>query len=168
MTRAGGSLPRGKAARTPVDVTRNLSYRIVQLSSTLARSASRDFGEYASLSMPVWRMLSVIGSRGPISLGEVAKVIGVDKGWLSRTLAQLEQRGLVRRSADPADARQFFLELTRAGRDLHLHGSAISVARQRHLEREFSADELVVLEGLLRRLQAAAEAMADDPGYLRA
>ena len=150
-----------------VDVTRNLTYRVVQLSSTLARSASRDFEANADLSVPVWRMLSVIGSQGPISLGDVARVIGVDKGWMSRTLAQLEERGLVRREADPGDARQFFLSLTTAGRDLHVHGSAISQARQRFLESKFTPAELKTLERLMARLQAAAEEMVDDVPHLK-
>jgi len=110
-------------SRTPLKFKRIfLTYRVVQLSSTLARSANRDFEANADLSVPAWRMLSVLGSQGPISLGDVACVIDVDKGWMSRTLAHLEKRGLVRRKADPGDARQFFLSLTKAGRDLHVHG----------------------------------------------
>lgn len=150
-----------------VDVTRNLSYRVVQLSSTLARSAARDFGVNADLSVPVWRMLSVIGSQAPISLADVSRVIGVDKGWMSRTLSQLEARGLVQREPDPGDARHFFLSLTKAGRDLHVHGSAISVARQRFLEGKFSTAELRTLEQLMERLQAAAEEMADDAPHMK-
>ncbi len=99
-----------------------LTYRVVQLSSTLARSANRDFEANADRSVPVWRMLSVLGSQGPISLGDVACVIDVDKGWMSRTLARLDKRGPVQRKADPGGARQFFLSLTKAGRDLHVHG----------------------------------------------
>ena len=153
-------------AKKAVDVTRNLNYRVVMLASTLTRSANRDFALTSEMTVPIWRMLSVIGSRGPIALADVTAAIGVDKGWMSRTLVQLEAQGLVKRVPNHADARQFFLTLTSAGEEMHLRGSAISVARQRCLEAKFNEAEIKTMEGLLQRLQTAAEEMAADPGYL--
>lgn len=148
-----------QAHAVPVDVTRNLTYRVILLANTLNRSASRVLSEGAGMTVPEWRVVSVIGSREGISFNALAQTLDVDKGWISRTLAQLESNGMVVRTPDPTDGRQFTLALTRAGRALHLKGSNISRARQARLESHFSQTELSTLYKLLGRLQQAAEEM---------
>lgn len=143
----------------PVDVTQNLTYRIVMLASTLSRSAARSFADGAGITVPEWRVISVIGSRDQVSFNTLAQTLDVDKGWISRTLMQLEGGGLVLRTPDPNDGRQFRLSLTRAGRALHLKGSTVSIGRQKRLESHFSTDELSTLYELLVRLQQAADDM---------
>lgn len=147
-----------------VDVTRNLSFRIVVLANTLTRSASRAFSRAAGLTVPEWRVISVIGSRGSLLFNTLAQTLDVDKGWISRTLGQLERNGLVLRTADPKDGRQFHLTLTGAGRALHRKGSGVSIARQRQLEAAFSTTELQTLGRLLERLQQAAEQLDEPTG----
>ncbi len=149
----------GVSQSRPVDVTQNLTYRIIMLASTLSRSASRSFADGAGISVPEWRVISVIGSRDQVSFNTLAQTLDVDKGWISRTLMQLESSGLVLRTPDPRDGRQFRLSLTKAGRALHLKGSSVSVGRQKHLESRFSATELAALYKLLGRLQQAADDM---------
>jgi DNA-binding MarR family transcriptional regulator len=48
--------------------------------------------------------------------GEVARRLRMRKQSLTRTFAQLEERGLLRRLEDPADGRQSILVITAAGR----------------------------------------------------
>ena len=142
-----------------VDVTQNLTYRIVLLASSLERSAGRVLPREAGISVAEWRVISVIGSRPDISFNALVQALEIDKGWISRTLAPLEKSGLVIRSPDPQDKRQFQLSLTESGKELHLKGSGISRRRQRRLEAAFSPAELRNLESLLARLQKAAEAL---------
>jgi DNA-binding MarR family transcriptional regulator len=62
--------------------------------------------------------LSVLGlltRHGPLAPTEIAAHEGVRLQTLTRLLAELETAGLVRRQADPADARRTLLSLTRAG-----------------------------------------------------
>lgn len=145
------------APGVPVDVTRNLTYRVIMLASTLSRSASREFTDGAGISVPEWRVISVIGSHDQASFNTLVQTLGVDKGWISRTVMQLERADLVRRTPDPRDGRQFLLSLTKAGRALHLKGSGVSLARQQRLESQFDATELAMLYKLLGRLQQAAD-----------
>jgi DNA-binding MarR family transcriptional regulator len=140
-----------------VDVTKNLTYRIVLLASTLSRSASRALPREAGISVAEWRILSVIGSRPNISFNALVQTLDIDKGWISRTLAQLEKDAYVVKTPDPQDKRQFQLSLSARGKELHLKGSGVSRQRQRQLEAAFSASELRALEALLDRLQKAAE-----------
>lgn len=140
-----------------VDVTQNLTYRVVVLASTLSRSAARALPREVGISVAEWRVLSVIGSRPGISFNALVQTLDIDKGWISRTLAQLEKDGMVVKTADPADRRQFQLSLSQRGQTLHLKGSRVSQRRQRHLESAFSRSDLRQLESLLDRLQQAAE-----------
>lgn len=142
-----------------VDVTRNLSYRIIVLAGTINRSAARALPREAGVSVAEWRVLSVIGSRPDISFNALVQTLEIDKGWVSRTLVQLEKDGLVQRTPDPQDKRQFRLTLSDSGRELHMKGSGVSRERQRRLQSAFSASELRTLESLLDRLQQAAEGL---------
>lgn len=142
-----------------VDVTRNLTYRIILLASTLSRSANRSLPREAGISVAEWRIVSVIGSRPHISFNALVRTLDIDKGWISRTLAQLEKDGLVIKTPDPQDKRQFQLDLSPSGRALHLKGSGVSRQRQQKLESAFSASEMRALESLLDRLQKTAEGM---------
>lgn len=147
------------SSRKGVDVTQNLTYRIVQLASTLGRSASNTMPAEVGISVAQWRVISVIGSRPGISFGALVRVLEIDKGWISRTLVKLQQDGLVVSTPDPADKRQFTLELTPGGQEMHLAGSRISRRRQQHLRSAFTEEEYRTLEHLLDRLQQAAEGL---------
>ena len=145
------------AARKGVDVTHNLSFRIIALASALGRSAAVEIPEEVGISVAQWRVISVIGSRPGISFGTLVRILEIDKGWISRTLTKLQEEGLVVSEADPLDKRQFTLSLTEDGVALHVKGSRISRRRQQQLEAEFTESEYRTLGKLLARLYKAAD-----------
>jgi DNA-binding MarR family transcriptional regulator len=62
--------------------------------------------------------LSAMGTlhkHGPMSAGELAACERVQPPSMSKVLANLEERGLVRREAHPADRRQAIIAITDAG-----------------------------------------------------
>ena len=65
-----------------------------------------------------YALLRRIAERGPIRLSDVAADLGLDVSTVSRQVTRLADRGLVRRHADPGDARAGQLGLTARGRDL--------------------------------------------------
>lgn len=139
------------------DLTKNLTYQVLLLANSLSRSAARQVPAETGMSVPEWRVIAVIASRGEISFNALAETLDIDKGWVSRTLAQLEASGHVVRSPDPQDGRQLRVSLTKAGRALHTKGARVSRARQRHLASHFSEAELDSLYHLLGRLRRAAD-----------
>jgi DNA-binding MarR family transcriptional regulator len=89
---------------------------------------------------------------GPLKLAELGAREGLNPTMLSRIVAQLVERGLVRRSNDPDDRRAARVEATAAGKRLH--------ERMRQLKN----DALVAELGLLspddhERLVAALPAL---------
>jgi DNA-binding MarR family transcriptional regulator/N-acetylglutamate synthase-like GNAT family acetyltransferase len=63
------------------------------------------------------RVLYELAHRRQPAASELCKQLGLDPGYLSRILRGLEKRGLVRKSASPADGRQSLLGLTARGKD---------------------------------------------------
>lgn len=61
-------------------------------------------------------VLSTIERTGPLAVSELAERLGVDQSTASRQIKPLEERGLVRRTTDPADRRSSLLSITAAGR----------------------------------------------------
>ena len=62
-----------------------------------------------------WRPLAIICSGRADTPAELARIIGVDTGAMTRTLDRLEAKGLLRRVRSQEDRRVVKLELTETG-----------------------------------------------------
>lgn len=69
------------------------------------------------LTLPEGRLVWELADRGTAAPGRLAAELGLDAGYLSRLVRGLEERGLIARRPDPADARSSLLTLTAAGQD---------------------------------------------------
>ena len=59
--------------------------------------------------------MGTLSKYGPMSAGELAGCERVQPPSMTKVLANLEERGLVRRSQHPSDRRQVIIEITAAG-----------------------------------------------------
>jgi DNA-binding MarR family transcriptional regulator len=62
--------------------------------------------------------MATLATRGPMSAGELAGCEKVQPPSMTKVLANLEERGLVRRTVHPADRRQAIISVTDSGFDL--------------------------------------------------
>jgi DNA-binding MarR family transcriptional regulator len=62
--------------------------------------------------------MATLANSGPMSAGELANRERVQPPSMTKVLANLEERGLVRRAVHPSDKRQAIIEITDAGRAL--------------------------------------------------
>ncbi len=62
-----------------------------------------------------YKVFTTIARRDGVTLSALADHMMMDKGQLSRTIRELEARGLVSRTADPADGRSSLLSPTPEG-----------------------------------------------------
>ncbi|WP_431958294.1 MarR family winged helix-turn-helix transcriptional regulator [Nocardia lijiangensis] len=88
---------------------------------------------------------------GPMRSGALAEAVFSDASTVSRQVAQLVERELVRRTADPADGRATVLEVTERGREV-----AEQIRRRRHdnltrVMAEWTPDNRALFAGLLRQ-----------------
>jgi DNA-binding MarR family transcriptional regulator len=64
-------------------------------------------------------VLGLVSWRGPIGLGELTELEGLNPTMVSRVVAKLHRDGLISRGTDPADQRAVQLEATEVGRLTH-------------------------------------------------
>lgn len=62
--------------------------------------------------------MGTLRSHGPMSAGELAAAEKVQPPSMTKVLAHLEERGLVRREVSPADRRQAIIAISDAGAEL--------------------------------------------------
>ncbi|GAA4889399.1 MarR family transcriptional regulator [Tessaracoccus lubricantis] len=108
-------------------------------------------------------LLTVYENGGTVSAGELSRNLLYTSGSTTHLIARLEERGLLARDADPADARRVRVSLTDAGHHLIVEATEAHVA---DIEREFSplvtgADQDALLR-FARRL-AEAEGVVSQP-----
>jgi DNA-binding MarR family transcriptional regulator/GNAT superfamily N-acetyltransferase len=87
------------------------------------------------------RVLYEVAQRASPAAADIAKALGLDAGYLSRTLRGFEQRGLLARRKSEADGRQSHLSLTKKGRAAFAALDARSQAGVRKMLDRLSAGE---------------------------
>lgn len=68
-----------------------------------------------SITLTQLSAMGTLHKKGPMSAGELASCERVQPPSMTKVLAMLEERGLVRRDAHPADRRQAIIAITDAG-----------------------------------------------------
>lgn len=72
---------------------------------------------HSSYSLAEARILFELAHREDSSASDLARELGLDPGYLSRTLARLEEQGLVARARSERDGRRRVISLTSSGED---------------------------------------------------
>lgn len=71
---------------------------------------------HSTFSLAEARVLYELAQREQSTATEIAELLGLDAGYLSRILRTFEQKGLITRKPSKEDARQILLKLTTSGR----------------------------------------------------
>jgi DNA-binding MarR family transcriptional regulator len=114
---------------------------------------------WADLSMREYDVLYTLSKcQHPIRLSELQRHVLLSQPALSRMVDRLVRRGLVKRDADPTDARGRLLSLSTAGRSAQRqvgrrHARGVARAMTGALDRE----ELATLRDICARLAATAQ-----------
>lgn len=126
-----------------------------RLLTTVSASSIADVDE--SITIPQFRVLVVLQSRGPMRLAPLAEILEVDGETAGHTVEQMVAGDLVRRTGGGGSGRDGVLELTDHGNDL-----CTEVTRQR---REQIAEIVSrIPEDQAARLGDAAEAFVEAGG----
>jgi DNA-binding MarR family transcriptional regulator len=122
----------------------------------------------AQLSAPRWRLLLhlyMAEQMGGTSLSptELSRLQLVSKNTISSLLRSLEEQGLIERSLDLKDRRQFQISLANEGRELIRTSTPDHVAYLNQLADDLTPEEIVQLDGLLGKLIASLVHHSDLP-----
>jgi DNA-binding MarR family transcriptional regulator len=101
-------------------------------------------------------VMLLIADHEPGSQQQAARRLGVDRTTMVAVVDALEGKGLVRRTADPADRRRNLVELTSAGRERLDAATAASDAAERAFLSALDADAAAGLRAALQTVLADA------------
>lgn len=134
--------------------------RLRRLSEALDRQVQAIYRAHDSGFEPRWfPIITALSECGPLSVGELATLIGITHVAVSQVSSELKRAGLIRVTTDPNDRRRQVLELSAKGR--------AGIERLQPLWRALAraTEELCAKEAphLLAELDSLEEAIARKP-----
>ena len=137
-----------------------LSFKLHRVANLLSRGAELRYRREFGVSLWEWRSIALLGAVSePLSLNHLAHAAGIHKSQMSRVVSGLARRGMVRRAADPADARGLALTLTPSGRKAYTGLMRAASERDAAFRGCLSADEKRVFDQALAKLAGQAKAL---------
>lgn len=144
----------------------SIGHRLFTLTSIMRREVESRMAEYG-LTDAQWKPLWLLQSGRASTAIELARVMMVDAGAITRMLDRLEAKGLIERVRSETDRRVVHLRLTPAGEEVVEHVPHVLAAVNNDFLRGFSEKEFQQLLELLDRvidngtaLQEAEQAQA--------
>jgi DNA-binding MarR family transcriptional regulator len=105
-------------SRPPSESDREQVARALFVSMGLLRRRLRASGSPGELAFPEVAAIARLERNGPATSAELARIEQISPQSMGATLAGLEERKLVSRSADPADGRRVVMTVTESGRQI--------------------------------------------------
>lgn len=110
-----------------------LTVKLSALIASMKRKVTASYARPAGLSVPEWRLLALIAEDGTISFGALVVQSATDKAQVSRTVKDLEHRGLIAIVPEtPNDRKRLACSITPTGQTLH--DTIIATARRMQAE----------------------------------
>ncbi len=134
-----------------------ITYRLSVLSTKLNRQSNRVLKKAGNLRVPEWRILAILNLHGEMNGTRLADLANVDPGLVSRSLRELEARGLIATRRSDDDRRNALTSATAAGRALHAKVLPAMQRRQQYLLSVLTAEERAAFLRITDKLQIAAE-----------
>lgn len=133
------------------DLNHYLPYLLNRAGTRLATAFTREL-EHFALTLPMWRVMAVLWHKGEQRLIELIQETSIEQSTLSRLLAVMDDRGLVNRNRDRADARAVLVTLTAAGKNLTGQLIPLALRNEGVAQQGFTDEEIRVLHSMLRRI----------------
>ncbi len=130
----------------------HLTYPVGVISRALAGAMYSRFG----LKSAHWRIMSLLGSQGPVSTRDLASYLSTEKSAVSRATSELIKRGYVLRVLHPVDRRLLMLHFSPKGKRLFDQMSALALDFEDALLEHVTPEEIAVIDFALGRLRDAA------------
>ena len=132
--------------------------RIMRIADVISRLATRGFRARFDLRNTDFRILNLLDHEQGMTVNEIARRTHVDKAWISRSLRQLSDKGLVKRGSDKKDSRVAVIRLTKSGQSLLSEIWPLATATEEHI---LDGIETKAFKRDLDRLMKNVEAMLD-------
>ena len=132
-------------------------YRLATLADTIIRSFAGIFGPRFGITHPEWRIVAALGTLGSMTSTDIGQFARLHKTRVSRTVSELEAKGLLSRRTSEVDMRVAHLSLTARGRSLYDEMVPLALAFDREISADLTAQEREDFLRILDRITARAE-----------
>jgi DNA-binding MarR family transcriptional regulator len=136
-----------------------LPYLLSVTSHAVSECIAEEYRANFDLRIPEWRVMAVLGDAGALTQRDLVRATLMDKVAVNRACKLLEERGLATRQPNDRDGRSHHLELTTAGRDIHVQIMPLALNMDERLFAGFTAAEREQFRQLLDRLRDCVNAL---------
>ena len=157
---ATGPLP-PDGGKLSLNLEHFMPFRLSVLANRVTRAVARVYARRFQLSAPEWRTMAVLGRYGAMTANSVVERTAMDKVRVSRAVARLLAHGRITRRTDPDDRRRAILDLTPEGSAVYAAVAPMVMAVESELLAELDAEERLLLDQLLHKLERRTAADLD-------
>ena len=130
----------------------SFTYQLASMAEAAVGPAARLFERRFGLNVHELRVLRLIDDQPGVTFTTLARLTRFERSATSRILSKLVKAGLVQRSIDDDDARQFRLHATNKGKALRERADPLSLEIEKLILSSLSASERTELRRLLDKL----------------
>lgn len=135
-----------------------LPYEFSFVANRVSAMLQRMYGQRFGLSVVGWRVLAILNNASPLSAKEVAERSAMSPVNVSRAVAHLMLRGMVRRIPDKRDTRKVMLSPSAKGASAYRLVLPLAEAIEDEILGKLSAKERSALRQMMRKVARSAAA----------
>ncbi|HUI17086.1 MAG TPA: MarR family transcriptional regulator [Alphaproteobacteria bacterium] len=143
------------------DLASYLPYLVNRVGVRLANAFGKELAAFG-VTLPMWRVMAALRDRRSSSVGRLSEATSIEVSTLSRLLAAMDRRGLVRRQRASADARSVIVELSEAGKHLTQRIIPKALRYQEIALRDFDGADATALKAMLVRVHENIAALEEE------
>ena len=128
-----------------------LPYLLNRVAREMLRGVDKKFHE-RGLTVSKWRILAVLSDRGICRFGELAELTSIEPATLSRFVAGLAKKGLIRQRRSRTDARAVQIALTEKGESVFTAALPWAADVENKMTRGLSGNDIDRLKRMLRAI----------------
>jgi DNA-binding MarR family transcriptional regulator len=128
-----------------------LPYLLNRAGVRIGEAFSKELEKF-DITLPMWRVLASLLHEDGQRMTQLAEHTSIEISTLSRLVAGLEKKGLMKRKPSEDDRRSVIALLTRAGRNLAAQVAPLADLYERIALANISAEDAVLLKRLLRQI----------------
>ena len=162
---ATGAAPAADATRhAQLELENFLPYRLSVLSNRVSQTIADLYQKRFGLAITEWRVMAVLGRFPDLSATEVADRTAMDKVAVSRAVARLLERSLIKREIHSDDRRRSVLALSEVGYSVYDEIAPMALGCEQRLVATLDDEEKAMLDRLLRKLSGPGLAALREGG----
>jgi DNA-binding MarR family transcriptional regulator len=143
------------------DLASYLPYLVNRVGVRLANAFGKELAAFG-VTLPMWRVMAALRDRRRLSVGRLSEATSIEVSTLSRLLAAMGRRGLVRRRRARTDARSVIVELSEAGARLTQRIIPRALSYQEIALRGFAGSDAEALKAMLVSVHENIAALEEE------